>query len=146
MVLCAAPKYLNLHGPIRKPHDLGHHPWVVITIFSDIRHVQLQDLNGNMCQITFVPKFRTNSGFTAKQLVAEGSSVGLLPDYAVVEDLAAGRLVRILPEWHHRPGEISAIYVHKKQMPPRLRGFLDFMKNDVLNFFPAPDARTPPGE
>jgi DNA-binding transcriptional LysR family regulator len=138
MMLCAARKYLERHGPLRKPHDLGHHPWVVITIFSDIRHVQLHNASGEVCQVAITPKFQTNSGFTAKQLVAEGSVIGLLPDYAVTEELANGSLVRILPEWHHRPGEISAIYVSRKQMPPRLRCFLDFLKNDVLEFFHSP--------
>jgi DNA-binding transcriptional LysR family regulator len=137
MILCSTRKYLERHGPIRKPHDLSHHPWVGLTIFSDIRHVQLHSVSGEACQVTIVPKFQTNSGFTAKQLVADGSVIGLLPDYAVIEELANGTLVRILPQWRHRPGEISAIYVSRKQMPPRLRCFLDFLKNDVLEFFPS---------
>jgi DNA-binding transcriptional LysR family regulator len=123
MMLCAAPKYLDRHGPLKKPHDLGHHPWVAITIFSDIRHVQLYDANGKTCQVAIEPKFRTNSGFTAKQLVMDGSVIGLLPDYAITEELTNGRLIRILPEWRHRPGEICAIYVHRTQMPPDCDAF-----------------------
>jgi LysR family transcriptional regulator, transcriptional activator AphB len=65
-----------------------------------------------------------------------GSGIGLLPDYAIHEDLANGRLVRLLPEWHHRPGTISALYVHREQMPQRVRFFLDFIRDDALEFFP----------
>lgn len=65
-----------------------------------------------------------------------GSGIGLLPDYAIQDDLASERLVRLLPEWHHRPGDISALYVHRTQMPPRVRFFLNFLKEDAANFFP----------
>ena len=75
-----------------------------------------------------VPQFRTNSGFTAKQLVMLGSGIGLLPDYAVLDDLSSGRLVRLLPEWHHRPGDISDLFAHRKQMPSRIRFFLNFIE------------------
>jgi DNA-binding transcriptional LysR family regulator len=135
MILCASPNYLSRHGPIKTHHDLIHHPWVAITIFPDIRHVQLYDGSGTKVNVEVALKFRTNSGFTAKQLVAEGAAIGLLPDYAVTEDLAQGRLVRVLPEWSHRPGEICAIYVHRERMPPRIRYFIDFLKQDAARHF-----------
>ena len=123
MILCACPGYLSRHGPIKTYHDLTHHPWVAITILPDICRVQLYDRSGTKINFEISPKFRTNSGFTAKQLVAGGAAIGLLPDYAVSEDLAEGRLIRVLPEWSHRQGEISAIYVHRERMPPRIRYF-----------------------
>jgi DNA-binding transcriptional LysR family regulator len=136
MIPCAAPQYLKEHGPVLKPHDVLHHPWIAIAILPDVNRLQLSRSNGEACNIPIVPQFRTNSGFTAKQLVILGTGIGLLPDYAVIDDLSDGRLVRLLPEWHHRPGDISALLVHRKQMPSRIRFFLNFMKDDILSFFP----------
>jgi DNA-binding transcriptional LysR family regulator len=34
------------------------------------------------------------------------SGIGLLPDYAIHDDLVSEQLVRLLPEWHHCPGDI----------------------------------------
>jgi DNA-binding transcriptional LysR family regulator len=136
MVPCASPQYLKEHGPILKPHDVSHHPWISIAILPDVHRLQLSTPSGEACNVLVAPRFRTNSGFTARQLVMLGSGIGLLPDYAIQDDLASERLVRLLPEWHHRPGDISALYVHRTQMPPRVRFFLNFLKEDAANFFP----------
>lgn len=130
-MLCAAANYLENSQPILVPHDVRHHPWVAIATLPDVRHLRLSTVNKEACNLPIRPKFSTNSGFAAKQLILLGAGIGLLPDYAIIDDLAQGRLVRILPEWRHRAGEISALYVHRKQMPPRVRLFLDFMKEDA---------------
>jgi DNA-binding transcriptional LysR family regulator len=136
MLLCASPEYLKGSEPLLEPNDISRHPWVAITILPDAQRLQLSKLDGETCILPITPKFRTNSGFTAIQLVAFGVGIGLLPDYAIRDDLANDRLTRLLPEWRHRRGAISAVYVHRTKMPPRVRLFLDFIKEDVLEFFP----------
>jgi DNA-binding transcriptional LysR family regulator len=136
MLLCASPEYLKGCEPILKPNDIGGQPWVAITILPDAQRLQLSKTDGETCILPITPKFRTNSGFTAIQLVASGAGIGLLPDYAIRHDLANDRLTRLLPEWRHRRGTISALYVHRTKMPPRVRLFLDFIKEDMLEFFP----------
>jgi DNA-binding transcriptional LysR family regulator len=136
MLLCASPAYLERHGPILAPRDVRNHPWVAINILPDVRRLQLSTTNDQTFNMPIEPRFSTNSGLTAKQLIAIGAGVGLLPDYAIVDDLAQGRLVRLLPEWRHRDGDISALYVNQKQMPPRVRLFLNFLKEDAKDNFP----------
>ena len=72
---------------------------------------------------------------TAKQFVLDGAGAALLPDYAVRSEIESGRIVRLLPGWRHRPGAISATYVHRRRMRPRLRAFLDFLKEDAKSVF-----------
>ena len=131
MIACASPLHIERHGAAIVPSDLARRPWVAITIMSDFDRVALTTAEGDEATIPISPVMRTNSGMTARQIVLGGDCVGLLPDYAVEEDLEAGRLVRLLPAWSHRPGEIAAIYPHKKRPPPRLRAFLDFLKEDT---------------
>lgn len=135
MVPCASPGHLEAYGPVSSPLDLGLRPWVSVTVMSDYDRVVLMDEEGEDVTVPVTPVFRTNSGFIARMMVLEGDCVGLLPSYAVGTDLEAGRLVRLLPGWHHRRGEIAAIYSHRSRMPPRLRAFLDFLKDDAARHF-----------
>lgn len=142
LVPCASPHYLDAHGPVRSPRDLSLRPWVSLTILPDFDRVVLTGDDGEDASVPVTPVLRTNSGFTARRMVLGGDYAGLLPSYAVREDLQAGRLVRLLPGWRHRPGEIAAIYSHRTRMPPRLRAFLDFVKEDAREHFEAGGAAT----
>jgi len=134
MVPCASPKHLEQYGRIETPHDLVLRPWVALTIFSDFDRLNLSTNRANV-SVGVKPAVRTNSGLTAKLVVLEGTCVGLLPDYAIRDELKSGQIVRLLPEWSHRPGEIAATYIHRRSMPLRLRAFLDFLKKDARSHF-----------
>jgi DNA-binding transcriptional LysR family regulator len=141
MLPCASADHLEKYGPIASPLDLALRPWVAITVMSDFDHVTLTSGEGREMSIKVTPALRSNSGLIAKQLILGGHCVGLLPDYAVRAEIASGQLVRLLPEWRHREGQISAIYVHRERMAPRLRVFFDFLKTDAKRYlsgeFPA---------
>jgi DNA-binding transcriptional LysR family regulator len=60
---------------------------------------------------------KTHSGIAAREFVRCGAGVGLLPDYAVDQDILRGDLVRILPAWneaHDRP--ISAVFPESRSV------------------------------
>ena len=48
-------------------------------------------------------------------------------EFMIADDLAAGRLVRVLPEWHTRVTEVHAVYPARQNLPPRLTLFLDHL-------------------
>jgi DNA-binding transcriptional LysR family regulator len=141
MVPCASAEHLERYGPIATPLDLSLRPWAAITVMSDFDHVTLVSNDGREMSLKVAPALRSNSGLVAKKFILDGNCVGLLPDYAVRAELASGRLVRLLPDWRHREGQISAIYVHRERMAPRLRVFLEFLKIDAKRYlsgeFPA---------
>lgn len=131
MIPCASKAFIRRAGKIASPFDLAHRRWVAITIMGTFDHLTLTSDGNERITVPVTPAFRTNSGLTAKQLVLEGAAAGLLPDYAVRDELTRGEIVRLLPDWRHRPGAISAVYVHRRRMPPRLRAFVDHLKTDA---------------
>lgn len=60
--------------------------------------------------------------------VKSGAGLGLLPEYIVADDLAAGRLVRHLPEWSSQPVEVSVVYPGARALTHRLRAFIDLLQ------------------
>ncbi|MCY4238344.1 MAG: LysR family transcriptional regulator [Rhodospirillaceae bacterium] len=135
MVPCASPAFVRKFGPFDSPMDLSRKPWIVLTIMSDYDRLTLSRNDQDNMSVKLYPSIRTNSGMTAKQFVLNGAGAALLPDYAVSAEIEEGNLVRLLPGWHHRPGEIAATFVHRRRMPLRLRAFIDFLKEDARTTF-----------
>ena len=108
---------------------------ITLTVLSDFDRLTLTNADHDDASVKVDPSIRTNSVMTAKHFVLDGAGAALLPDYAVRGEIESGRIVRLLPGWRHRPGAISATYVHRRRMPPRLRAFLDFLKEDAKSTF-----------
>jgi DNA-binding transcriptional LysR family regulator len=60
------------------------------------------------------------------ELVAAGQGVGLMPSVHVQEGVAAGRLVRVFPEWTSRAGHVYLVYPTRQQ-PERVRLLTAFL-------------------
>jgi DNA-binding transcriptional LysR family regulator len=52
--------------------------------------------------------------------------VAFLPEWTVDDDLAAGRLARVLPAYTVPPLTRYAVYTNRQYMTPKLRTFIDF--------------------
>jgi DNA-binding transcriptional LysR family regulator len=51
-----------------------------------------------------------------------------LPDYYLAEDIAAGRLVRVLEEWGGVERDVVAIYQERRHLSAKVKLFVDFMQ------------------
>ncbi len=60
-------------------------------------------------------------------MVLEGAGICLMAGFSVQDDLEAGRLVRLLPEY--RPVEMSmnAVYPHRHHLSAEVRTFIDML-------------------
>ena len=76
--------------------------------------------------------------FSATRTAAKGGlGVALLPDHVCGADLAAGDLVRILPEWRGQKGIVHLVFTTRRGLPPAVRLFIDHLARgfpqDVLS-------------
>jgi DNA-binding transcriptional LysR family regulator len=46
----------------------------------------------------------------------------------VFEDLAAGRLVRVLPAWQSEPVTLNAVRVHRDRVSRRVEALIEFLR------------------
>jgi DNA-binding transcriptional LysR family regulator len=59
--------------------------------------------------------------------VLAGAGLSVLPDYLVAADVAAGRLVRVLPDWKLRSGGIHVLVPSARFRPAKTSRFLELM-------------------
>jgi DNA-binding transcriptional LysR family regulator len=57
----------------------------------------------------------------------QGLGVALLPTVAVANDLAAGRLIDILPDWRPKKWIVHAVFPSRRGLLPSVRLLLDFL-------------------
>lgn len=126
-VLCCSHDYLEKHGRLQQlaeltEHNCGRH---LNYPFGDEWH--FFDRKGAPASVRVSGSLVTNSGEALRRMVIEGAGIGLLAGFLVSDDLDAGRLVRLLPEY--RPVEMSmnAVYPHRHHLSAKVRTFIDML-------------------
>jgi DNA-binding transcriptional LysR family regulator len=67
------------------------------------------------------------------QLAIAGAGVTLLAQSSTLADVEHGRLVRVLPEWEPDPVEIHAVYPSRLASSPKVRVFLQFLREQFTS-------------
>lgn len=98
MALVASPAWVAREGPLTHPSQLAAHP---VLSYRRARGVtaRLVRPDGEAAEIVLDPKLLANDGRFLAVAAIGGAGVAALPEFFVRADLAAGRLVRVLPEW-----------------------------------------------
>lgn len=126
VVLVASPGYLARHGHPAAPEDLADHACIRDTNMRGDGTWPLSDGQGER-RITVQGPFLVNSARTARDLALADEGVALCPDYVVRDDLAQGRLLRVLPEVQGPYLDIHAVYPPQRRMTRRTRALLEFL-------------------
>jgi DNA-binding transcriptional LysR family regulator len=65
-------------------------------------------------------------GFVRAAVIA-GGGIGLIPRMIAMNDLATGRLLRVLPEYGLRGGTLHVVYASARHVPTKVTAFRDFL-------------------
>jgi DNA-binding transcriptional LysR family regulator len=136
MVLCASPQYLEARGVPRRPADLADHAVIAYSHWSTGDEWQFEGPTGRV-SVKTDPWMRSNSGDTCRAAALAHQGVILQPTFVVDTDLAAGRLVELLPEFRSIDLGIYAIYPTRKHVAPKVRALIDFLARQFAGTPPA---------
>ena len=141
-VLIAAPGYLERHPPVTEPRDLMDHHCLPYVMGQDA--IYWRFVTGDTTEELAVPvSFASNNGQVLLEAARRGHGIALLDHYTVAADLAAGRLLRLLPGYRvtnttFEEG-IFATYLETVQVPTKLRIYLDFVAESWRRFAGIPE-------
>ncbi len=125
------PKGLDKRPPEEIAALLGAMPWLALLAFYR-DGVDLEGLTGEgRMHIAFRPRLGTDSLFALIESARRGLGLALVSQWAVMDDIADGRLVRLLPAWCAAPLPISLVYPSRRLQPARLRAFLQVMREVI---------------
>lgn len=133
--LYAAPQYLKSHREPTEPGDLVQHECVFWNR-ADARNIEpAWTLTDGRQRITtpIRAKISVNSLGVVHELTLRGVGIGLLAESMCKEDIQAGRLQRILPQWSADPMPVYAVTANRV-VPAKTRVFLDFLAERLLPY------------
>ncbi|NNU79179.1 LysR family transcriptional regulator [Halovulum dunhuangense] len=125
-VICAAPSYIERRGLPERPSDLaGHNCLRLSTVekWNDWRFVE----GGDPISVQVTGNFEANSADAVYHAALAGMGIARLSTYLVGDDIAEGRLLRLLPDYVQTGSSIYAIYPERRNLAPKLRSFLDYL-------------------
>lgn len=126
--LVAAPAYLEVHGTPRSPAELARHGCLVHTLKSPTGIWRFTGPEGEVSVRVRGP-LCSNFGEPLQNAAVLGQGISMHPYYMVAEDLAAGRLRPVLPQYRPMELDIYAIFSSRQNLPVRVRRFVDYLKD-----------------
>lgn len=129
--LVASPTLVRQGRPPRTLDEAAVLPLVGLTVLPRPFAWTFQGRGGEKRTVRFAAAMSANTGIGVRACALAGAGLAVLPDFAVSEDVAQGRLLRLLPGWHLPDGGIHALFPAARQTPQKIRVFLDALKGSA---------------
>ncbi|EPC4024732.1 LysR family transcriptional regulator [Aeromonas salmonicida] len=123
--LCAAPSYLAGRAPIHHPEELTQHECLGFSHTELRTHWTFLGPDGDI-SVPVSGKLMVDSGEALLMAARGGLGLFLQPEELVRDDLDAGRLIEVLPDFKVPTRPLHLLYAPDRRMTPKLRSFIDF--------------------
>ncbi|WP_289069532.1 LysR family transcriptional regulator [uncultured Aliiroseovarius sp.] len=129
-VLVATPEYLRARGTPKHPEELADH--TCLGYRDDLRD-EVWHLCSGKRRLSHKAQghISTNNGDLLAGLVLKGEGIALLPRFIIEDDLAAGRMTPVLPDWTAAEIWLTLYYPPYEQLPLRVATFSEFFEAHV---------------
>jgi DNA-binding transcriptional LysR family regulator len=126
-LLVASPALASEVAKLTGPEDIARLPFVANTALRDhLRwHFSLDEIERR--EVTVQSSVFLDATLAVRGAVCHGMGLSVLPDFAVEGDLAAGRLIQVLPQWHLPSGGIHAVFPAARFRPAKVRAFVELL-------------------
>lgn len=128
--LVASPQLIARMGGLPTIADLGEWPSLGSLQGGRDYAWDLEGLDGAKARILTTPRMVSDDRIALWRAALHGVGVVMLPAALVQTDVAAGRLVALLPDWRPRVGVVHAVFPSRRGLLPAVRALLDFLAQE----------------
>jgi DNA-binding transcriptional LysR family regulator len=125
--LVASPKLLEAHGHPSSPNDLHRLPSLALGRISQKYRWQLIGPDGSEARVSHQPRLVTGSMNLLRTAAVAGIGIVQLPTMMMTDELADGRLVRVLEGWAPPREIVHAVFPSRRGLLPAVRGLIDYL-------------------
>jgi len=134
-IVVGAPGILDGGAIPTHPDQLARLPWLASSNFYRDEIVLTHAGTGETVRMPIQPRLYTDNLYALRNAAILGVGAAVASSWAVREELDAGRLVQLAPEWEASALPIHLIYPPARFYPARLRRFIDIMRVAVPQAF-----------
>jgi DNA-binding transcriptional LysR family regulator len=128
--LVASPAYISERGAPAGPEEIAMHDCICYSRGGETRAWVFVD-GADQLRATITPRMVFNNATAVYRATLAGGGLAILSHILVADDIAAGRLVNILPHLPPARLPITAVYASRQNLPLRVRTVIDFLADAV---------------
>ncbi len=133
--VCASPAYLENHEVSSDPRCLEQQHCLLFPMFGYSSGWKFRQKGVPEFIVPVAGHLYVSHGMTMTSCAVSGLGPSLLPDWLCREELNAGTLVNLFPEYECAPSEFGTsawlMFPDREYMPAKIRIFIDFLKEEV---------------
>ncbi|MBB3745865.1 DNA-binding transcriptional LysR family regulator [Rhizobium sp. BK591] len=126
MLVCS-PAYFETHPMPKKPAEVAEHNCLQYAYYPYGDEWRFEDGAGNPESVKIGGNVVSNSAEMLRFLTLSGRGIFLAPSFVVFDDIAEGRLVKIMPDYRPIEFNINAVYPNRSHLPTKVRLFIDLL-------------------
>jgi len=126
MVVCAAKSYLAQHGTPEKPGEIDNFSWLEYSVRPD-NTFELVAPEGLVTRLTPQGRFVTNDSQTLIRWLKAGCGIAYVPLMWVIDEISAGEIDILFPQYHSEPRPVYALYTEKDKLPLKVQVCIDYL-------------------
>ena len=126
-LLVASPSMKPQVARLTSPQDIADLPFVANTALRDHSKWNFSRNEIESQVVNVQASIFLDATLAVREAVCQGAGLSVLPDYAIADELAAGRLIQVLPQWGLPSGGIHAVFPAARFRPAKVRTFVDLL-------------------
>lgn len=127
IVLVASPGYLDAASVPTVPDALEHHAGLLSGPGVNRWTLVREGAEADVVQVATPARLTANESQVLRAAAIAGLGIACLPESLCRQDLAEGRLRRVLPEWHAGRVTTTLVMPHRRGQLPGVRATVDFL-------------------
>lgn len=125
--LVASPALLKQHKPLQGPMDLAQFPSMALSQRQGTHQWHLFGPDGAAMEVQHEPRLITGGMFTLRDAAIAGVGVVQLPVMVAAGQVAAGKLMPVIPDWRPKREIAHAVFPSRRGLLPSVRAFVDHL-------------------
>jgi DNA-binding transcriptional LysR family regulator len=126
-MLCASPAFLARAGTPQTLEELPRYSFLAYSLWTGGDTLPFIDAQGKTHPVRMNPIMHANNGGTLRAAALAGLGIVNQPTFLVGEDIRAGRLVELLPDYRLPDIDILAVYPSRRHLSLKVRAMVDFL-------------------
>ncbi|MBY4591582.1 MULTISPECIES: LysR family transcriptional regulator [Rhizobium] len=126
-VLVCSPDYFESHPMPQKPAEVADHNCLQYAYYPYGEEWRFEDGEGRQESVKVGGNAVSNSAEMLRFLTLNGKGIFLAPSFVVFDDIAEGRLVKIMPDYRPVEFSINAVYPNRSHLATKVRLFIDLL-------------------
>lgn len=131
-ILCAAPAYLEKNGFPETLQDLSAHNCLTFYLEQGIHDRWVFDRDGQQFAINITGDRRSDDSSVVRNWAVDGLGIAYRSWVDVAQDIQAGRLLHVLPQYGGEIVPIYMVYPYRQFMPASVRMLINHIREQAV--------------